>query len=186
MTEDTTRTTDARTESLDSLADPGELIDREGVEFVENPTEAHGHHFDLYEPIQGMAIVGVTNDANETLLLVDREAGSAVLPYAKVEPGADWVETARHRTEELTGVGVSIDGATLVRRKHYRPEDGSDSHETTGYDVVFRGSPVGDETATANVGTCEDNHWEAEWVSAFPDGIDVRGDVRDDIRLFVE
>ena len=187
---DTDTTTDAaqtdRTESLESPADPETLLDREGVEFIEKPSEEHEHHFEMYEPIQGVAIVGVTNDADEVLLLVDREAGHAVLPYAKVDPDEDWATVARRKTEELTGVAVSLDGTERVRRKQYRPEEGGDDRETTGYDVVFSASPVGDEAATAAVGTCEDNHWEAAWVDGIPADVDADGDVADDIRLFVE
>ena len=187
---DTDTTTDAartdRAGALESLADPESLLDRGDVDSRDRPTVEHGHHFEMYEPIDGMAITGVTDDEGKVLLLVDREAGNAVLPYGRVEPGGDWAAVARRRTEELTGVAVSIDGPVRVRRNRYRPEDDDDDRETTGYDVVFRASPVGDEAATAEVGTCEDNHWEAVWVTATPDGVDADGDVLADIRLFVD
>lgn len=176
-------TDDINTENAERI-DPERLLDHGDVEFTEKPSEVHGHHFDLYEPIEGMAIVGATNDEGEVLLLVDREAGHAVLPYGKVEPGADWATVARCSTEELTGVAVELDGAELVRRKRYRPEDGD--RETTGHDVVFRASSAKAAEPVADVGTCEDNHWEAAWVSELPEEIDVHGDVLADIRLFIE
>lgn len=206
MTDDIdTDTTDAaRTgcaDALESLADPESLLDRGDVDSRDRPTVEHGHHFEMYEPIDGMAIAGVTDDEGRVLLLVDREAGHAVLPYGRVGPGEDWAAVARRRTEELTGVAVSIDGPVRVRRNRYRPEEGDDDRETTGYDVVFRASPV-DEEATAEVGTCEDNQWEAAWVSEIPagvsaseanggssdesDGVDAEGDVLADIQLFIE
>ena len=165
---------------MDGLTDPETLRDRDDVEFVEESAEAHQDHFELYEPIAGMAIVGVTDGRGRLLLLEREDAPIPVLPYGRTEPGDDWVTTAREAVADSTDVEVAIEGVRRVRRHTYRSESGA---ETTGYDVVFAATPVDDGT-DPNGG----HDWRASWREMgtldLPDDPD--NDVLNDIRLFVE
>lgn len=197
MTKPTTdgSTRDEGASTIEPLTDPETLRGREDVEFREKASVEHQHHFDLYGPIDGMAVVGTTNDTGEVLLLVNRNAGQAMLPYGRVEFGADYATVGQQSIEELTGVAVGINGVTRVRRKRYRPEDGgtesapgSGDRETTGYDVVFRASPVGDRAVMddSDIGDRNDD-WEVGWFDAVPVDTDtVNGAVVADVRLFLD
>lgn len=168
---------------MDSLTDPESVVEREDVDVREEASVEHQHHFELYEPIEGMAVVGITNDEGEVLLLVHTEGSGAVLPYAPVESGEDWLAVGRRRATELADVDVEIDGIERIRRKYFSPE-GDDERETTGYDVVLRASTAADETPD-RTDVDDDGQWDARWVDEIPEDA-AGGAVLDDIRLFVD
>jgi nucleolar protein 56 len=170
--------------------DPETLLGREDVPVREDPEVVeHQHHFDLYEPIEGMAAVGVTNDDGEVLLLVDDDEGIALLPHGPVEPGEDWAAAATRVVEEQTGVAVEIDGPELVKRKYFSPE-GDDDRQTTAFQVFLRASPIDGETATASSEDGGDGNWDVSWFDEVPVDADeadeTEDDIVDDIRLFVD
>ena len=170
---------------MDELTDPETLRECESVEFNDTPPEEHQSHYELYEPIAGMAIVGVTDESGQ-LLLLEREGGSIpVLPYGRTDPGDDWVATARAAVADSAGVEVAIDGVRRVRRHTYRSKDGA---ETTGYDVVFAATPEDDRGVAEASGSRYQEEWTAAWRDTatldLPDGED--NDVLNDVRLFVE
>ncbi|MFC6731918.1 MULTISPECIES: NUDIX domain-containing protein [unclassified Haladaptatus] len=169
---------------MDALSDPASLQTRADVEYTEKPCVEHQHHFDAYEPIQGMVIVGITNDEGEVLLLIHREGPHMTLPYDSVESGEDWVAVATRRVEELTDCAVVIDGVARVRKKHYAPE-GDGSRQTVGYDVVMRASSLAGETITEATQVDEAGAWDLRWISSVPDDA-AGGAVLDDIQLFFE
>ena len=169
---------------MESLTDPESLVDRDNVDFREEASVEHQHHFELYEPIEGMVIVGVTDDDGRVLLMVHREEPGAVLPYAPVESGEDWVGVARRKIEEAAGFDVEIDGVELVRRKYFSPE-GDDECQTMGYDVIVRATPSTDETFEESTSVGEEGDWSLKWFDEISEDA-AGGAVLDDIRLFLD
>lgn len=166
------------------LLDPESLRDREDVEFLDKPSVEHQDHFEVYEPVEGMVIVGVTDDDGAVLVAYDESVPVWLLPHATVERDEDWAAVARREIESQTGVEIEIDGIELVRRKRYRSED---DRQTTGYDVVFRASPAADETPSENVDVVGEHDWDFGWFEEVPEGDNEAGsDVEDDLRLFVD
>jgi hypothetical protein len=166
---------------MDELTDPETLRERENVEFDELPPETHQNHFELYEPIAGMAIASVTDVDSRLLLLEHEDAPYPTLPYGKVAPADGWVATTRSTVTDSTGVVVTVDDVRRVRHHTYRSEAGE---ETTGYDVVFAASPErsGDTALETRQG------WVPAWRDTatidLPDEPD--NNVLNDIRLFVD
>ena len=166
---------------MDELTDPETLRERDDVEFIDAPPEEHQNHFEGYEPIAGMAIVGVTNERNRLLVLEREDAPHPTMPYHEVALGDDWVATAQGAVESATDIEVAIDDVHRVRRNTYRSETGE---KTTGYDVVFAASPSDDGETSSDS--------ESDWVPAWHDTTtldlpdDENIDVVNDIRLFIE
>ncbi len=170
---------------MDELTDPETLREREDVEFIDAPPEEHQSHFEVYKPIAGMAIAGVTDTDDRLLLLKHETTESIVLPYTQVENGDDWVAAAQKAVTDSNDIEVIIDGPVRVRRCTYRSETGE---ETTGYDVVFAATPDGDRDVSEAPGlSCQDD-WTAAWCDTatldLSDNED--DDVVSDIRLFAE
>lgn len=172
----------ANRRAMESLSDPATVIDSESVEFCEEESVEHQHHFELYEPIEGMVVVGLTNAEGETLLL-HKDTSHAVLPYAQVESGEDWVAVARRELEEL-GVAVEIEGLERVRRKYFTAEE-EENHETMGYDVVLRASPAVDGVDSSDISVPDKPDWDASWFADVPTDA-AAGAVLDDIQLFFD
>jgi hypothetical protein len=166
---------------MDELTDSEILRQREGIEFRDMPPEEHHDHFELYEPIAGMAIAGVTDADGRLLLLEHEDAPYPTMPYGKVAPADDWVATTRERVADSTGVAVTVDEVCRVRHNTYRSETGK---ETTGYDIVFAASPDGD----GDIPMKAERDWIPVWCDTAtldpPDEPD--NDVLNDIRLFIE
>ena len=169
---------------MDPLTDPESLVDRDDVDFREEASVEHQHHFELYEPIEGIIVVGVTDDEGRVLLMVHSEDPGVVLPYAPVESGEDWVAVARRKIEEAAGVDVDIDGVERVRRKYFSPE-GDDERQTMGYDVVVCARPSTGETFGESTSVGEEGDWSLKWVDEIPEDA-AGGAVLDDIRLFLD
>lgn len=180
MTQDST----ADDPTLDSLADPESLADRDDVEYLTETNEVDADEFaqareDL-EPLGGWAVVGTTNDDGRVLLMDDGSHGWT-LPAAPVDVGDDWVATAETAIADLTGVSGSIRQPERVRRIDYHEEDG-DGHLVVHH-VVLRaaslsGAPVADDPTIG----C-DTAVDVRWTASLPE--DVEGVVADDARLFL-
>lgn len=196
----TTDAPSAADSTLDSLADPESLRDREEVRFTDE-TAVHDDRDHCNTDIDGRAVVGVTNDDGEVLLAVHREETVAMLPHGRVEAGDDWLTTARRKVEITTDLPFEIDGVEAVREIDHVVEGEDDPHATT-YGVVFRASLAGDsadadDTAdaddpaddpanVADPSTDDNDHWDADWFDAVPENTPPgSGLVADDIRLFV-
>lgn len=166
--------------------DPATLLDREDVRVREDPEVVeHQHHFDLYESIEGMAVVGVTNDDAEVLLLVDDDEGIALLPHGTVEPSEDWATTGARAVEEQTGVAVEIDGPELVKCKHFSPE-GDDDRRTTAHQVFLHASPVADGATAGTASDSARGDWTVGWFHEIPVDADASNELVEDVRLFVD
>lgn len=166
---------------MDELTDPETLREREDVELDEMPPEEHQGHFELYEPIAGMAIAGVIDADGQLLLLEHEDAPYPTMPYGQVVSAGDWVATMREAVADSTGVAVTVDGVRRVRHHTYRSGTGE---EATGYDVVFAASPEGDGDLAAESGQDWIPAWYDTTMLDLPDEED--NDVLNDIRLFVE
>ena len=171
--------------TMNELTDPETLRECDSVEFVDTSPEEHQGHYELYEPIAGMAIVGVTGEDGRLLLLRREDGAIPVLPYGWTRPGDDWMATARAAVADSTDIEVAIGGVLRVRRHTYRSETGA---ETTGYDVVFAATPEGDRNVSEVPGLSCQEEWTAAWRDTamldLPD--DENNDVLNDVRLFVE
>jgi hypothetical protein len=166
---------------MDELTDPETLREREDVEFNEMPPEEHRSHFELYEPIAGMAIAGVTDVDGRLLLLEHEDAPHPTMPHGQVAPANDWVATTRAAVGDSTGVAVTVDGVRRVRHHTYRSGTGE---ETTGYDIVFAASSDGGSDISSKAGQDWIPAWRDTATLDLPD--EENNDVLNDIRLFVE
>lgn len=168
-----------------TFTDPEDLRDRQDVSFDDH-TRLRENRDHCGTASAGQAVVGVRNDADELLLLVNREAGIALLPHGSVEPGGDWAATAREDTQGQTGIGVELDGVEAVRRVEHRLEDEDEPHATT-HQVVFHGSPTGGEIRDCKLSAdAGSDAWIAGWYDGLPDGVEPpEGTPGEDLRLFV-
>lgn len=170
---------------LATLADPAALRDRPDVQF-EDHTRVREDRDHCGTASAGQAVVGVRNDDGELLLLVNREAGIALLPHGSVVEGGDWAATARDDAEGQTGVEIELDGTEVARRVEHRLEGEDDPHAVTHH-VVFRGSATGGEIRdckqSADAGS---DPWTAGWYDGLPEGVEPpEGTPGEDLRLFV-
>ncbi len=149
---------------MDTLLDPGLLLDRDDVRTTEETTEVDQQEFDEWGAIDGLVIVGTTND-DDQLLLVEGPDGWT-LPITAVEPGVDWVATATRGVEAQTGVLVEVDRIVSAKRIEHRL---ADSDETVvSYEVVLAASPYGDETVAFDAGLAPGYVTDARWFNAEP------------------
>lgn len=134
----------------------------------------------------GRAVVGVTDDRDHCLLLVDRERSIAVLPNNVIAPGADWRTAARDAVAEAAGLEITIDEPIRIRRVEHTTEETDDPH-TVSRHVLFRATAVnGDSDPTAP----DDSSFEAGWHDSLPveipDDLPTGGDVLEDIGAFID
>lgn len=168
------------TDDASTLSDPESLRDREDVEFREE-TRVHDDEDHCAVGIEGRAVVGVTDDDGEVLVIVHEEMDHAMLPNGKVESGDDWAAVGRDRVEHLTDLPVDLDGPVRVRKAEHVVEGDEEPH-TTSYQVVFAASPAADADRVSD--GCD---WHAGWFDELPEVVaDVERPSVDDIRLFVE
>ncbi|WP_435347010.1 NUDIX hydrolase [Haloarchaeobius sp. HRN-SO-5] len=178
-TTDDPATTDS---TVDVPADPTELAARPGVEATTD-SFPHGDEDHCEADYAGRAIVGVTNDAGELLLVVDRDAGRAVLPSPKVEYDGDWTATAREEVAEVAGLDVRITGVERVRHAEHVLEGDDEVFDETTH-VVFAAEPTADDPELADR---TDGAWAVEWHDSYPaDLFDDDSAEAEDVRSFVD
>jgi hypothetical protein len=162
--------------------DPTELADRDDVEEV---TQPFVHEDDDYceAAYAGRAIVGVTNDADELLLIVAENRESAVLPSPKVDHDGDWTAAAREEVEAVAGIDVRITGVERVRHAEQILGGGGEPVDVTTH-LVLAAEPVADDPDLAPP---EDESWTVEWQDSYPhDVLDEDSPSGDDVRLFLD
>lgn len=134
---------------VESLPDPELLLDREDVEFREETKVVEPERFETFrertETIDGVTVVGVTNDDGAVLLTGHEDDGWRPTGGG-VEPGEDWAAAGRRTAEAEAGVPIVLDRPEVLKRYTYRLE-GGDDREVDEYFVFFRGS-LADESAT--------------------------------------
>lgn len=167
---------------MHSLCDPESLRGRASVPFHEETQSVAQAEFEsVAESVDSHAVVGITNDEDDVLLMNDGSHGWTLLAFP-VEHGDDWTAVARQQTERLLGVTVVLEQVELVRRIDFRlTSDGE--QRTTMYNVVFRGSVDGDRTIEESDSTNDDGLL-LRWFEGIPDKQE--GEVADDIRIFVK
>ena len=176
-----------RTECLpdptECLPDPAPIAAYEDVH-TSIETITHERHDHAGADVDGHAVVGVTNDVGELLVLIEPDRKIALLPHGTVEPGDDWAAAARSSVEGQTGVSIALDAVAAVRTVVHLV-DGSE--HTTTHRIVYSGSPTGGEIRdckrSAAAGT---DGWEARWVETLPDGVSPpEGGVGNDLEVFL-
>lgn len=168
---------------MDSLRDPAALHSRANVAYREEDTENEPDAFEYFEGIDGLAVVGVTND-DGAVLLMDSPHGWR-LPYGPVGAEADWVAASERIGEELTGAATTITGVERVN--HVARTHAEDGRTTTSFDVVLRAAPVAGTPVSADPGFGPWEDLNVQWFDDVPeDAYREHGDVVDDIRLFLE
>lgn len=153
--------TDGDPASIDSLSDPATLAEEPGVAVRDErrpiPAEKYAALEQRYAQIGGVVLIGVTRPDGAVLLhRTERSDGWCQLG-GDVEPGEDWVASARDRTEELVGVAIEVDRPVLYGRARFLPEDtaeddGGPDHEASGFDaetVIFAASLADPDVAFA-------------------------------------
>jgi len=169
----------AGTDALTELTDPAALRDDDTVAFREATELADADHFENHREWDGMAIVGVTDDADR-LLQLRNEDDHAILPHGAVEPEEDYAAVAREAAAEAADLPVEIETVERVRHVHYRL-DTDESRRTERYDVLFRAVPATDATPAS-----DRDCWTATWSDEMPENPDWdHEDVLADIRLFL-
>ncbi|WP_049929209.1 NUDIX hydrolase [Halopiger goleimassiliensis] len=171
---------------LRSLSDPETLRGRTDVPFeAETVVREDRDHCGVR--VDGRAVAGVRNDAGELLVLVNPDLGIALLPHGDVEPGEDWVATARREVEALTGVTIELEAIDVVRTVDHVLEGEDDPHATTTR-VLFQASPVGGEIqACKRSAAAGSDRWEAAWLDELPaDVTPADGGPGDDLRWFLD
>ncbi|WP_232703467.1 hypothetical protein [Halobacterium wangiae] len=163
------------TDPTESLTDPAALADDPGVDYREATDDSH---FELNRDNEGVAVLGVTDEAGE-LALAD-VGPVTILPHAVVEPGADFAAVAHHAADELLGIDVTLDDLVRVRRKVSTSEDAED--DAVAYDAVYAASPAGDGVLPDEVTSCQVE--ETGWFDSLPDALP--DDMRDDARLLID
>lgn len=166
----------------ESLTDPTALQNRDDIDEVTD-TFPHGDADHCEADYAGRAIVGVTTDDGELLVIADRDAGAAVLPSPKVERGDDWAAAAREEVAEVAGIDVRVTGVERVRHvEHVLGDDDAVFDETTH--VVLAATPVEDDPELPDH---PDESWSVEWHDSVPSAlVDEDGAEADDVRLFVD
>lgn len=163
---------------MDSFSDPEDLRDRTGVPFHEDVRRLPADEFEsVTEELDSHAVVGITNDEGDVLLMNDGSHGWTLVAFP-VERGEDWATAARREAETLLDDTVVVAGVEFVRRVDFQSAD-DDSQRTTMYTVVFRASV--DESAGVE-NRVEEDDLSLRWFDGVPAGRE--GDVADDIRYF--
>ncbi|WP_256297479.1 hypothetical protein [Haloarchaeobius salinus] len=173
---------DTTQNTVDVPSDPTRLADRDDIEEITD-TFPHGDDDHCEADYAGRAIVGVTNDAGDLLLVVDDEAGRAVLPSPKVEYEGDWTATAREEIVEVAGFDVRITGVERVRHAEHVLQDDDEVFDETTH-LVLAAEPVADEPELPDL---EAEDWSLEWHDSYPSDLfeDGRPEA-EDARLFVD
>lgn len=166
---------------MDSLSDPGRLLDAAGVDWRDRSAEVDAATFaEAREHVDSHAVVGVTDEAGRVLCHDDGSHGWT-LPAATVPSGGDWAATARRELGALLGATLSLGTPVRVRHLAVLVDDDQDARRADTYDVVFP-ARVDGEPAAADGG--QDDDADLAWFDAVP--ADQDGPLADDVRLFVD
>jgi ADP-ribose pyrophosphatase YjhB (NUDIX family) len=181
-----TSSADGDHRGIDSLTDPTAWAEREDVATRER-TYTHEDPDHCEADAVGRAVLGVTNDDGEVLLLVGDDDSHAILPNSVVGSGEDWAAVGRRTVEESAGVSVYLESVEEVRTVEHEVEtDGESRHQNTTRHVLFGASPsVASGDASEPVVT-DDSDWTAGWYEEIAVEINEAGDVVDDIRAVIE
>ncbi len=154
----------------DAAIDPEEVQSRDGVRAT---TEHQPHDSPDHCGVGTVsrAVTGVKNGAGEHLLLVNDEAGVALLPNKTVDADDEWLSTASETVEGPTSITVDIDEILAVRTvEHVRPDD---EHHLTTHRIVFSATPTGGSIRDCKLTTDKgSDDWRAGWFDELPEDIE--------------
>lgn len=166
----TTQSSGESAETAESITDPESLRGRDDVAIHEDAERVDGETFDLVADLDNMAVVGVTNDDGEVLLMRVTEDCELKVPTASVAPGEDYAEAARQWVRAQTGFAIELDA--LEAAWHYEARHEDEERVASRYFVVFSASPATDGTDIDDpaIDGLEDGDAEAiEWFAELPD-----------------
>lgn len=186
-----------------AFTDPEVLRERTDVLFERETRVVNDRSaFNGREAWAGMASAGVVNDDGEVLLVNAPDGWT--LPVTPVDPGAAWAPEIRAWVAQKTGVAVDVERPERVTRVAYRLAD-AEHRQTVGYDVVFRATPTGEETAMDYLNakrasedrgaqsapgnrpqSDDDDRWDAAFFDHVPADVEDDSDVVDDVEWFVD
>ena len=180
---ETTSAVAVKTTVMDPLLDPNSLRGRADIDFREGRSVDDRETFDYFASIEGLAAVGLTNEAGAVLLMNGPHGWR--LPYGPVETDEDWAVVGGRIGEALLGVDVDVSRAERVERTIHCVED-DEERTTTSYDVVLRAVPVTGEPIADDPDFGPWDELEPDWFETVPgDAYWDHGTAVDDIRLFV-
>lgn len=166
---------------MDSLSDPGRLLDDEDVDWLDRSRAVDAATFEeTRDHVDSHAVVGITDDEGRVLCHDDGSHGWT-LPAATVPHGGDWATTARRDVGDLLGASVSLDRPERIRHVAILVDDDQDSRRADRYDVVFPARVEGDVPAADHD---PDGDAALAWFDAVPPGQE--GPLADDVRLFLD
>jgi ADP-ribose pyrophosphatase YjhB (NUDIX family) len=161
---------------MDSLTDPGRLLDDEDVDWRDRTHEVDAEAFEeTREHVDSHAIVGVTDDAGRVLCHDDGSHGWT-LPAATVPPDGDWAATARRDLGELLGATLALAHPERVRHLAFVVDDPEDARRADTFDVIFPARADDDVRATDDDALA--------WFDAVPPEQD--GPLAEDVRLVLD
>jgi hypothetical protein len=165
---------------MDSFSDPESLRDRVGVPFDEETQRLSSEEFEsVTEGVDSHAVVGMTNDKGDVLLMNDSSHGWTLLAFP-VESGQDWTAIARQEAETLLDASIVLEQLERVRRIDFHHSENNRS--TTMYNVVFRASS--DDSGVIEGAVERDDDLSLRWFEGVPE--EQEGNIVDDIRIFTE
>jgi hypothetical protein len=150
-----------------SLVDPESLRDRPDVTVHDDIDVVDEETLDIVADLDDMAIVGLTNDDGEVLMMEITDTCDLKLPSASVAPDEDFAAAAREWVESQAGLTIDLDAPTAAWRIELSSEDGdrtAERHFVT-YDATLasgeRPSDVDDRP--------DDGAEFADWFDEMPD-----------------
>jgi ADP-ribose pyrophosphatase YjhB (NUDIX family) len=181
-------------DSIDALADPAALRDRDDVPETEVrrtlPDEAFEGLQEHYSSIDGVVQVGITAPDGRLLLQGSTESGGWAPPGGAVSPGEDWVDAARRAMETQTGATVTIKTVELYEQLLFEHEDDS-GRQFSAPGVSFSASvsdpPEGfftDPDIVENPQLPDEHDRTFAWFDSVPD--DARQNHVEHIEMFLE
>jgi ADP-ribose pyrophosphatase YjhB (NUDIX family) len=189
-----TVTRDSSSASIDELADPEQLRERDDVPdtevrrtLSEEPFEGLQEH---YSSIDGVVQVGITTGDGELLLQGSAESGDWAPPGGAVSPGEDWVEAARRAMGTQTGVRIRIEA--VERYEHLVFEHAENpQRQFSAPGVSFSATPreppdrfLSDPEIVENPQLPEDHDRTFAWFDAVPE--DARPNHVEHIEMFLD
>lgn len=133
------------TAAVESITDPESLRGRTDIRFHEETDFVDKETFDMVDGLDNLAVVGVTNDDGDVLVMRITEDCAQKMPLSSVKPGEDYAEAARQWVAEQTRLTIMLDAVEAVWRYEFQLEN--EERKTTRNFVVFSASPVTDEMA---------------------------------------
>jgi hypothetical protein len=154
----------------DAAIDPEAAQSRDGVRAT---TERQSHDSPDHCGVGtvGRAVIDVTNDAGEHLLLINEQEGVALFPNETVDSNDEWLTVATETVEGQTGFTVDIDEILAVRTVEHVLQD--DVPRLTTHRIVFSATATGGEIRdckqTVDSGS---DDWRAGWFDELPEDIE--------------